>query len=76
LPETAVFPIEIEFPGQIEVLEITDAAGTGLVVMVTESDFTHPFEFLSDKVYEVVEVGETEGFETSELNPEAELNHE
>ena len=42
-------------------------------VILTELDLVHPFEFVSVKVYEVVEVGETEGFERVELNPDTEL---
>ena len=76
LPETAVLPIEIEFPEQIPVFDITWAAGNGLTVMVTELDFTQPLEFVSVKVYELVELGETEGFETVELYPDTELAHE
>ena len=69
-------PIDIEEPVQIAVLDMTDAAGKGLTVIVTELDFTHPFELVSVKVYEDVEVGETVGFETVELYPETELVQE
>ena len=42
LPATAVAPMEVEAPLQILVLEITDAAGSGLMVTVTEFDLLHP----------------------------------
>ena len=32
---------------QTEVFAITEAEGSGLTVMVTELEFTHPFEFVS-----------------------------
>ena len=47
-----------------------------MTVIFIVSDLTQPFEFVSVKVYELVEVGDTEGFETVELNPEAELVQE
>jgi hypothetical protein len=72
---TAVAPIEMEFPAQIAVFAITEAAGNGLMFMVTELDFKHPFIFVSVNVYELVDVGDTIGFETVELNPEIELVH-
>ena len=56
--------------------EITDAAGNELTVIVTEFDLTHPFELVSVRVYELVEVGETDGLEIVELNPETELVQE
>ena len=37
-------------PVQMAVLEMTEAAGKGLTVIVTEFDFTHPFEFVSVNV--------------------------
>jgi hypothetical protein len=43
-------PIDIEVPEHTAVLETTDAEGTGLTVMITEFDFTHPFEFVSVRV--------------------------
>ena len=49
------------------VFEITEAEGSGLTVMVTELEFTHPFGLVSVMVYELVEVGETEGFASVEL---------
>ena len=55
---------------------ITETAGKGFTVIVTEFVFTQPLEFVSVKVYELVEVGETEGLETVELNPEIELTQE
>jgi len=58
------------------VSEITEADGGGLTIMVTELEFTHPFEFVSVTVNELVEVGETEGFEDVELKPEIELAQE
>ena len=61
------------FPKQIAVFEMMDAVGKGLTVIVTEFDLTHPFELVSVKVYELVEVGETEGFEAVELKPDIEL---
>ena len=42
--------MEIEEPAQIGELEITDAKGNGLTVMLTELELTHPFEFVSVKV--------------------------
>src|SRR6185312_9806883 len=70
LPETAVDPNEILEPKHIFVSEIIGTVGNGFILIVTELDFVHPFEFVSVRVYELVEAGETEGFETVELNPE------
>ena len=58
------------------VLEMTDAEGKGLTVIITEFEFIQPLEFVSVKVYELVDVGETEGFELVELYPEIELDQE
>ena len=60
----------------MSVFEMTMAEGRGLTVIVTELDLTHPFEFVSVNVYELVEVGDTEGFAAVELNPETGLAHE
>ena len=68
--------MEIDFLVQIDLLEITDAAGSGLTTIFTELDFKQPFEFVSVKVYELVDVGYTEGFEIVELYPEIELVQE
>jgi len=67
LPETAEAPIDIELPEHKAVFEITEAAGSGLTVIVTEFDLMQPFEFVSVKVYEAVEVGLTEGLAAVEL---------
>ena len=40
-------PMEMEAPVQIAVLEITDAEGSGLTVIVTDLEFTQPREFVS-----------------------------
>ena len=66
----------IELPVQMLVIEIVAAAGNGLTVMVKEFDLTQPFEFVSATVYVVLDVGETEGFEEVEVNPEGLLIHE
>ena len=58
------------------VFEITDAAGSGLTVIVTEFEFEQPFEFVSVTVQVAVEAGDTDGFETVELKPETVLVHE
>jgi len=76
LPDFEVEPIEIDDPLQIAVSGITDITGKELTVMTTELDFTHPFILVSVKVYEAVEIGETEGFENVELYPETELAQE
>ena len=39
--------MEIEAPLQILELAIVAAAGSGLTVMVTELELTHPLEFVS-----------------------------
>jgi len=76
LPEIATAPMDIGLPAHMAVFDTTEAVGNGLTVIVTEFDFTQAFEFVSVKVYELVEVGETEGFETVELYPEIELTQE
>jgi hypothetical protein len=43
-------PMDMEEPEQRTVLAITVAEGSGLTVMVTELDFTHPLELVSVKV--------------------------
>ena len=42
LPATDAAPIDIEEPVQIAVLDITEAEGNGLTVMVTELDLLQP----------------------------------
>ena len=42
LPATEAAPIEMLEPVQISVLDITDAEGKGLTVIVTEFDLLHP----------------------------------
>ena len=76
LPITAVPPIETEVPVQIAVFEMIDADGNELTVTVTELEFTHPLEFVSVRVYDVVEVGLTDGLDDVELNPAGLLVHE
>ena len=44
LPGTAAPPMDIDFPGQMAVSEMTAAAGSALTLMVTALDLTHPFE--------------------------------
>ena len=44
--------------------------------MVTEFEFTQLFTLVSVRVYTVVVVGETDGFEEVELNPDGELDQE
>jgi hypothetical protein len=59
------------------VLPIRAAAGSGFTVIVTEFDLLHPVAVIvSVRVYMVVVVGDTEGFEEVELNPEGELLQE
>jgi hypothetical protein len=71
-----VAPIEIEFPLQIGELEITAAAGSGFTVIVTVLDFTQPLLLVSVRVYVVVAVGDTEGFDAVEVKPEGLLVQE
>ena len=66
----------MEPPRQIAVLEITAAEGREFTLIVTEFDFTHPFEFVSVRVYVVAEAGDTVGLEFAEANPLGELVHE
>jgi hypothetical protein len=66
----------LEFPLQMAVFEIIAAAGSGFTVMVTVSDFTQPLLFVSVRVYVVVTVGDTEGFDEVEVNPEGLLVQE
>jgi hypothetical protein len=42
LPATEAAPIDMLEPVQIAVLDITEAEGRGLTVMVTELDLLHP----------------------------------
>ena len=76
LPTTAVPPIDTELPVQMAVLEITDAAGRGLTVIVTELELIQPLEFVSVSVYDVVDVGLTDGLDKVELNPDGLLTQE
>ena len=51
LPATAVAPMEMVEPEQMAVLEITEAVGNGLTVMVAESVLLHPVEvFVSVRI--------------------------
>jgi hypothetical protein len=42
LPATEAAPMDMLEPVQIAVLEITEAEGSGLTVIVTEFDLLHP----------------------------------
>ena len=54
-PETDAAPIETEPPGQMAVLAMTDAAGNGFVVTLTELAFLHPVAvIISVREYVVV----------------------
>jgi hypothetical protein len=76
LPATAVAPMALELPLHVAVLEITAAAGSAFTVIVTEFDLTQPLLFVSVRVYVVVTVGLTEGFDEVEVNPEGLLVQE
>jgi hypothetical protein len=75
LPATAIAPIDIDEPVQMLLLAIVAAAGKGFTVIKTEFELIHPLEFVSVRVYVVVIVGETVGFDVKEPNPN-ELVHE
>lgn len=47
--ETADAPIDIDDPEQIAVFGVTNAAGSGLTVIFTESCRAHPAEIVSFK---------------------------
>ena len=70
-PATGAAPIESLEPIQI-ILELPAlAAGTGLTVTVIEFELVQPVAVIvSVKVYVVVIVGETEGLERVDVNPE------
>jgi hypothetical protein len=75
-PETAVVPIAAEVPAQTEVLVPALAAGLEFTVMVTEFVLLQPDETDSTKVYVVVTVGLTVGFDKEEVNPDGLLVQE
>ena len=50
LPLTAVIPMEMAAPVQIAVLEMTEADGKALTVILTAFVFLHPLEFVSVNV--------------------------
>ena len=66
--------MDMELLEQIEVPEITEAAGIDTVI-ITESDLEQPFVFVSVTVKEVVVVGLTVGFDMVETKPIGELAH-
>jgi hypothetical protein len=72
-----VAPLDIETPLQIVEFAITAAAGRAYIVTVTGFDLAQPVAVMvSVRVYEVVDAGDTAGFEEVELNPAGLLTHE
>ena len=60
--------MEVLEPLQIEVLLPAFAAGAGFTVIITVAVFVQPVEVIfSVRVYVVVVVGDTDGFEVVEL---------
>ena len=71
LPPTAVEPIVVDEPLQIDTFDPAAATGNGFTVTVTELDLEHPVAVtVSVTVYVVVVVGFAVGLDTvDELNP-------
>ena len=76
-PLTALAPMVVEVPLQIDLAEPALALGNGLTVTVTVFDLLQPVAVIvSTKVYVVVTVGLTFGLLEVEVNPEGDDVHE
>ena len=77
MPVIAVLPIIVLPPRQIILFVPVAATGNGLTVTVTELYFVHPVAVIvSVRVYVVVTVGDTVGFDVVEVNPIGFETHE
>lgn len=77
LPVTAVAPIEVDLPLQMDTLDPAAAAGNAFTVTVTLFDKLQPVAVMvSVMVYTVVTDGVTVGFDEVELNPDGLLDQE
>ena len=70
-------PIVVPEPVHIEVLLPALVVGKGFTVMIAEFELVQPVAVIfSVRVYVVVTVGETDGFEAVLIKPEGDETHE